>query len=238
MFFFRPSLRSSVSSRFVRGSAVFDDEEQWFNQDEEDEDDTEISTSTQPSIGLENLPSLLFPSSSSPPSSSLSSDSNKTPSRSTPSSSTTTSTTPSFALLIPSTSSSTAESLPSPLLNRRVGLSYPPISIHIKSTNLGVFGNSENEGEAGVSLSSLSRNASKRSGGIDEDDKAASSSSSGGDASSGSDGDEEATLARPSKRPLVNHQDEQIDKNNNNSSSVDSLEGNPDNPESSKAVSI
>ncbi|KAH9284376.1 Serine/threonine-protein phosphatase 4 regulatory subunit 3 [Echinococcus granulosus] len=216
-----PSLRATVNSRFVRGPAVFDDEEQWFNQDDEDEDETEISTQTQPhgqsSMTLESIPSRFFTTSSSPPAPSSPSGSPKALHHSPVQSTTAATTTPPFTLLLPS-SSSTSDSSPGPLINRRIGhTSYPAISIHIRSTHLGVLSNTENENDANVS--SPSRSALKRLFGRGEDDDAAASSgdgSSGGDESG--DGDEEALSVKHSKRPLV---EEHGDSNNNNSSSAD-----------------
>ena len=105
---------------------------------------------------------------------------------------------------------------------------------------MGVFGNTENDNEASVSPPSLGRTTLKRSSSVDEDDDkaaSASSSSSGGDASSGSDGDEETSLIRPPKRPLLNHKDDQADRNHSNSNSVTAPEGNSD-KEGSNTVSI
>ncbi|VDM36849.1 unnamed protein product [Hydatigera taeniaeformis] len=223
---FVPSLRATVNSRFVRGPAVFDDEEQWFNQDDEDDDEAEISTQTQPhgqpSMTLESIPSRYFTTSNSPPAPSSPSGSPKALHHSPGHSTATATTAPSFSLLIPSSSSSSAsDSSPGSLINRRVGpTSYPPISIHIRSTHLGALSGMDSEDDANVS--SPPRNALKRLSGRSEDDDAAASSgdgSSGGDESS--DGDEDVpTIKHSRRRSLV---EEHRDSNNNNNSSGTNL---------------
>ncbi|VDK36884.1 unnamed protein product [Taenia asiatica] len=217
-----PSLRATVNSRFARGPAVFDDEEQWFNQDDEDDDETEISAQAQSHgqspLSLENIPSRFFTTSSSPPAPSSPTGSPKALHHSPGHGTATATATPSFSLLIPS-SPSTSDSSTGPLINRRIGpTSYPPISIHIRSTHLGALGSTEGENDANIS--SPPRSALKRLCGRGEDDDAATSSgdgSSGGDESS--DGDEEAPSIKHSKRSLAEEHRGSI----SSSSSVDDL---------------
>ncbi|KAM3178169.1 hypothetical protein ACTXT7_003096 [Hymenolepis weldensis] len=164
-----PSLRTTVNSHFSRAPA-FDDEEQWFNQDDEKKEDTVesadavVATATSGSLSLEEggIPSLGF-SSSSPPSSpsilAAASAAAQLPSNS------------SFSLLIPSSGTSKDDDDdPSPqLLNRRVGHPpFPPITINIKSMNLGLVKKvgEEEEDQEGEESAPTPRNPLKRSAAV------------------------------------------------------------------------
>nr|CUU99186.1 hypothetical transcript [Hymenolepis microstoma] len=112
-----PSLGATVNPHFVCAPA-FDEEEQWFNQDDEKKEDTmevanDASTAASGNLSLEEggIPSLPF--SSSPP--------------------------PSSILAASYTTKDDDDDLSPHLLNRRVGHSpFPPITINIKSMNLGL----------------------------------------------------------------------------------------------------
>ncbi|VDD81859.1 unnamed protein product [Mesocestoides corti] len=184
-----PPPRGSVASRFGRGTTDFDDEDQWFNQDDDEDEEDEISTTQpqphNPSISIENIPPLIFPSSTtsnSPPS--PSNDSPKGLHHS-PSSTTT----PPYALLIPPSSSPDIES---PISRHPTLSSHPLISIHIKSTCLGVTGNEAGDDEEKVLPSP--RQAAKRFSISSED--------------GGSNDDADTSPTRHSKRPLL---DEHVD---------------------------
>ncbi|VDN96123.1 unnamed protein product [Rodentolepis nana] len=157
-----PSLRATVNPHFVCAPA-FDEEEQWFNQDDEKKEDTmEVANdaSTMPSGNLSldegGIHSLPFSSSSSPPPSILTTSSTaQSPLNS------------SFTLLLPpsNTAKDDDDELSPHLLNRRVSHPpFPPITINIKSMNLGQVKkdgekeeNQEGEGSVPTPRNSLKR---------------------------------------------------------------------------------